>query len=159
MTGSGSVSSSAISTRPRQPRNLPSTSSAGEVGEVSSSSRVPERRSSAQARIVNAATRKISRIGIHWNSGRTSARLRSKKVATQKKMKSVAPRKAARNRKAAGEAKKPVSSLPATFSTLRSMRHLHAGGRGVDLGEHGLEGALLARQCVEGKARAMHRLG
>src|SRR6202044_3424187 len=95
------------------------------VGEVSSSSRVPARRSSAHERIVSADTRKISRIGIHWNSGRTSARLRSKKVATQKKIKSVAPRKAARNRNAAGEAKKPVSSLPAILSTLCSIAALH----------------------------------
>src|SRR6185437_13244736 len=161
LIGSGKVSASAISTSTSTPRNLPSTCSVGVVGEVSSSSSVPERRSSAQVRMVSVATRKISSTGIHWNSGRTSARLRSKKAAAQKKTNSVTPTNAARNSTAAGEAKKPVSSLPAIWVILRSTGHLAtsaAGGRqaGIDVREHRLEGALLAQQPIEAKPRGVH---
>src|SRR5579862_8187931 len=152
VNGSGSVSASAIKTRIIAPRNFPNTSSIGAVGEVSSSSSVPPRRSSAQARIVSAATRKISSTGIHWNSGRTSARLRSKKVATQKKMNRVTPRKAASNRTAAGEAKKPVSSRLAMRLILRSMGDLLPGIEGIHFREQRLERALLARQAIKRKA-------
>jgi hypothetical protein len=42
--------------------------------------------------MVSAASRKISRIGIQRNNGRTSAMPRTKKVSTVKKMKSTAAR-------------------------------------------------------------------
>jgi hypothetical protein len=78
--------------------NLPSTSASGVTGAVSRLSRVPARRSSDQARMVSAATRKMSSSGSHRKRGRTSAMLRAKKVSPQKKAKSTAARNAPRKR-------------------------------------------------------------
>ena len=50
---------------PRAATNLPRISSSGLTGAVSRLSRVPLRRSSDQARMVSAATRKISNTGSH----------------------------------------------------------------------------------------------
>ena len=75
------------------------------TGAVSRNSSVPARRSSLHMRMVIAETRKIKRIGIHSNSGRTSAMLRAKKRSTQKKMKSSAARNTPMKMKAAGEEK------------------------------------------------------
>ena len=78
VSGNGRVNNNATATSASPAINLPSTSCSGLIGLVSRLSRVPERRSSDQARMVKAATRKISSTGIHWKSGRTSAMLRAK---------------------------------------------------------------------------------
>ena len=105
VNGSGSVSASAIATRTKQARNLPSTSCTGLAGVVIRNSSVPERRSSLHIRMVIAEIRKISKTGIQSKSGRTSAMLRAKKRSTQKTMKSSTARKTPMKMKAAGEAK------------------------------------------------------
>ena len=61
----GSVSVNVMVISVRLLINLFSINVVGDIGAVSSNSKAPERRSSAQARMVSAATRKISRIGIH----------------------------------------------------------------------------------------------
>ena len=76
-----------------------------ETGAVSRNSSVPARLSSLHIRMVMAETRKIRRMGIHSNSGRTSAMLRAKKRSTQKKMNSRAARNTPMKMKAAGEEK------------------------------------------------------
>ena len=86
-------------------RNLPMTNCAPRTGRVSKISSVPDCCSSLHWRIVNAAARKISKIGIHWKRGRTSAMPRAKKVLTQKKEKRVAARKAPRKISAIGDPK------------------------------------------------------
>jgi hypothetical protein len=72
--------------------NLPATSSQVFTGNVSRISRVPERSSSLQARMVSAETRKMASTGSHSNSGRTSAMLRAKKRDQEKNTNRVAAR-------------------------------------------------------------------
>src|SRR5262249_14955443 len=115
------------------------------------------------------ATSTISSSGIHWNSGRTSARPRAKKVSTQKKTNRVTARKAPRKRNPAGDAKKPASSLRAVIPILlsasrmasRGMAHLRGLGnfrrrRAIDPREQRCEIASLECGRVQTEARLVH---
>ena len=69
-----------ISSSARAARNLPSTSSPSRNGRVSSTSRVPSLRSSAQPRMVIAGIRKTKTMGMTGNRERRLATPRRKKV-------------------------------------------------------------------------------
>src|SRR5690606_28584111 len=109
--------------------------------------------------MVMAATRKISRIGIHSNRGRTSAMLREKKASTQKNTNRLTARKVARNTNATGDEKNRVSSLRAMRNTLCSgcMGYLRRGL--VDLAEQGFQIADFRTQGEQLAAGLDHRLG
>jgi hypothetical protein len=89
------------------------------TGSVISTSSVPDRRSSAHARIVIADTRRMSRSGIHWNSGRTSASPRAKNLACVKNRNRAAARKMVRKMSATGDWNSARSSLRTTTSVER----------------------------------------
>src|SRR5690606_12660786 len=99
--------------------------------------------------MVMAATRKISRMGIHSNKGRTSAMLREKNDSTQKNTTRSTARKAARNTKATGEEKNRVSSLRAIRNRLRSGCMGHLPGCLGDFPEQGFQIPDVRRQCTK----------
>ncbi len=121
--GSPDVSISAITTRVRAARNFPATIWHIRTGRVSRISMVPIFCSSLHRRMVNAATRKIRRIGSHRNRGRISAILRAKKVSIQKKTKRERQRNVPVKIEASGDAKYASSSLRAIAHICFIRRH------------------------------------
>ncbi len=111
--GRKSVSARDTTIRAMTAMNLPHTRLTRRTGRVSRTSSVPPRCSSLHWRIVKAATRKIIRIGIHLNRGRTSAMFLAKKVSAQKKEKRVTTKKAPTKISAMGEPKYAPNSLRA----------------------------------------------
>src|SRR5690606_29550006 len=109
--------------------------------------------------MVMAATRKISRMGIHSNKGRTSAMLREKNDSTQKNTNRLTARKVARNTKATGEEKNRVSSLRAIRNRLRSGCMGHLPGCLVDFPEQGFQIPDFRSQCIKLAAGLDHPLG
>ena len=105
VTGIPTVSASAMATRPRHARNLPSTRWSVLTGMVKRNSRVSMRRSSLHIFMVRAALRKMSRIGIHSNNGLESTMLRAKNCSTQKKMNRHTAEKVPRKMNATGDEK------------------------------------------------------
>ena len=105
VTGMDRVRTRAVASNITTARNLPRARWAVLTGRVSSISRVPARCSSLHWRMVRVATSRIMRIGIHRNSGRTSAMFRAKKVSAQKKRNKVAARKTPMKMMARGEPK------------------------------------------------------
>ena len=121
VTGRDRVNTRESTSRAITARNLPMTMYVRFTGSVRSSSKVPLRCSSLHWRIVNVATRKIIRTGIHRNNGRTSATFLTKKVSTQKKMKRLAARKTPMKMRARGEPKYARSSLRETAQICTAM--------------------------------------
>ena len=80
---------------------------------MSTCSSVPLRRSSLHKRIVRVAERKINKIGIHSNKGRTSEMFLEKKDSPQKKINNVMAANVAKKMYAIGEEKNRVISLRA----------------------------------------------
>ena len=86
-------------------KNFPITSQNLRTGSVNNNSKVPDLFSSLHCLIVRVPTKKIINIGIHRNSGLTSAKFIVKNVSTQKKIKRLAARKTPMNMTASGEPK------------------------------------------------------
>ena len=86
----GIVSKSAKETSAKFAKNFPSEICKAPTGLVNRLSIVPDRLSSDQVRILMAATKKMSKTGVHLNKGFKSAMLRAKKASAQKKMNKVA---------------------------------------------------------------------
>jgi hypothetical protein len=102
----------ATARNPRTPMNLPSRYSTSPIGCASTSSIVPDARSSAIERIVTAGTKNSSSHGMRSNIGRRLAW--AVRNADRKKKKNVPARKTTSRMYAVGWSKKPRNSRPAT---------------------------------------------
>src|SRR5690606_22358185 len=103
--GKTRVKASAIATKPKTAKDLPTTNCHKRTGKMSKISNVPLCCSSLHCRMVRDAAKKIITTDNHWNKARTSALPTAQHVSTQKKSAKVAAKKTPTNITASGELK------------------------------------------------------
>src|SRR6185295_18949989 len=147
----GKVSTSATARNAQEARNLATIACHGAIGIVSSSSIVPERRSSAQTRMPTAGTSTRKSHGCQPKKAARLASPRSKKLPAVKVKKPVRSRKMTRNTYATGLVKYAYSSRLVIVQIV-----FMNSGPGPELFLHRVRKGYAAEDFVELAALAVH---